>query len=135
MKEILYDPDESVQCEEIFSQFPDTAVNKKIPRGVKLCENRLSDDILIGIPPLNVSIPVQTGSKPNDYEIYEDGLYKFRECGKGFVYPECFLRHEATHTVEEPYKCQQCGKTFSSSSKVQRHERTQTGEKPYICNH
>lgn len=61
--ELLYKPSEGRQCDGIFSEFPDTVMNKKTSHGVKRCESNLCEDILIGLPPLNMHIPLQPGHK------------------------------------------------------------------------
>lgn len=59
--------------------------------------------------------------------------YKFKECGKNFIYGSRLLKHEWIHTGETPYKCKECGKNFVYGSGLLKRERIHTGEKPHEC--
>ncbi|XP_067878552.1 oocyte zinc finger protein XlCOF6-like isoform X2 [Heterodontus francisci] len=54
-------------------------------------------------------------------------------CGRGFVDPSNFRKHERTHTGERPFECPACGKGFSQSSALAMHQLTHTGERPFKC--
>ncbi|TKC45941.1 hypothetical protein EI555_005202 [Monodon monoceros] len=60
-------------------------------------------------------------------------FYKFKECGKAFIYGSGLTGWHGIHIGEKPYKCKECGKVFSHFSYLTEHQRTHTGEKHYEC--
>ncbi|XP_043922340.1 zinc finger protein 300-like [Protopterus annectens] len=54
-------------------------------------------------------------------------------CDKGFVQKSNMIKHQYTHTKENPHKCDICDKTFSDKRYLIGHQLGHTGEKPYKC--
>ena len=97
-----------------------------------ICESHVyEDNMLIGHSALNVSMPLQTTHKPYQYELCGESLFKFGECEKAFIYPECFLKHEDTDTRQSSYEFNQCEKIFKSNGCIQIRVNNETREE--IC--
>nr|NP_001071904.1 zinc finger protein [Ciona intestinalis]BAE93290.1 zinc finger protein [Ciona intestinalis] len=60
--------------------------------------------------------------------------YTCKFCFKNFPRSANLIRHERTHTGEQPYTCQYCDRSFSISSNLQRHVRNiHNKERPFEC--
>ncbi|XP_043923733.1 zinc finger protein 1-like [Protopterus annectens] len=60
-------------------------------------------------------------------------VHKRAVCDKGFVQKSNIIKHQYTHTKQNPHKCDVCGKTFADKRYLIGHQLGHTGEKPYKC--
>lgn len=117
--ERLLEHSKGTESKEIFRQIPNTIVNRKSSHRTMLSENHVyKDNVLISQSSLTVSVPLQTPHKPHEYELHGENLYKFGECEKAFIYPECFLKHKDSGTRQRSFELNQPEEIFKSNDYI-----------------
>nr|XP_031545410.1 zinc finger protein 564-like [Vicugna pacos] len=113
MVERLSESKDSSLCGENFNLIPTVNLNKKTP-GLKPWECSACATVFTDQSSLIKHMSCHTERKPEEFQKYDDKLYKCKEGGKASNYFTSFLVHKRSHTGEKLYECKTCSKAVST---------------------
>jgi hypothetical protein len=79
---------EGIPCGEIFSHTPDHIRSNDTPTGLEASESCLCKEVFIRHSSLSLPFRTHSGHQSDEYEVYEEKLFKCRDCGKSLLLPD-----------------------------------------------